>query len=33
MKKTYFTKYKLTTDEMSALDCGYHMKITPDIRP
>ena len=30
-QKPYFTKYKLTTTEMSALDCGYHMKITPDL--
>lgn len=31
-QRPYFTKYKLTASEMSALDCGYHMKITPDIQ-
>ena len=31
-QEPYFTKYKLTASEMSALDCGYHMKITPDIQ-
>lgn len=30
-QKPYYTKYKLTASEMSALDCGYHMKITPEL--